>query len=460
MVAAGRAGGTPEVIAEVAAACLLVGAMVFGGGSRGAGDVVVQLLAIPVLCLAVLRWRHADANRPQRLFLWWTIAAIAVVLAQLIPLPAAVFSHLPQRAAVLDDLHRAGLQPDWLPLSLDRWGTVRTGLAFATFAAMALLASTLSASARQRLWAIALVAAVPMALLGFSQAAAGAASPLRFYDYHHPIGAIGLFANRNHFADLLGLLLPFALVFALQAQARMQRGLAIGWYALAIVLLLASALSFSRAGFAVTILGLLASIVVFGVMSLRRRTTGMARSRYLLPLLALVVAVLGIATYAWDGIAARLAQDPLDDLRWQYVHYGMDALRAWLPMGSGFGTFRFIYAPFEPIGAMTYVYALHAHNDLLELLLEGGVIAAALLLCLFALIGAQVESFRSRPAKTADHNATAVRIHVAATIACVVPLLHSLVDYPLRTLAIAVPFGLALATGLSSTRALPSRAGH
>jgi O-antigen ligase len=456
MVAAGRAGGTPEVIAEVSAASLLVAAMVFGGGSRGAGDVVVQLFAIPALCLAVLRWRHADATRLQRLFLWWAIAAAAFVLLQLIPLPAAWFASLPQRAAVLGDLHRAGLQPDHLPLTLDRWGTVRTGLSFASFAAMALLASTLSARARQRLWTVALLAAVPMALLGFSQAAAGAASPLRFYDYHHPIGAIGLFANRNHFADLLGLLLPFALVFALQAQERLQRGLAVGWYALGIVLLLASALSFSRAGFAVTILGLLASIVL---LLLRRRESGGGRMRHLLPVLALATAVLGIATYAWDGIAARLAQDPLDDLRWQYVHYGLDALRAWLPLGSGFGTFRFVYAPFEPIGAMTYVYALHAHNDLLELLIEGGVIASALLLCLLAFVAMQFEAFRHRADASADVQSPAVKMHIAATIACVVPLLHSLVDYPLRTLAIAVPFGLALATGLSTPRVRPLRAG-
>ena len=128
-------------------------------------------------------------------------------------------------------------------------------------------------------------------------------------------------------------------------------------------------------------------------MSCGGRDAAVARSRHLLPLFALAVAVLGIATYAWDGIVARLAQDPLDDLRWQYVHYGMDALRAWLPLGSGFGSFRFVYAPFEPIGAMTYVYALHAHNDLLELLIEGGVAAGVLCLALFALLGAQVKSF-------------------------------------------------------------------
>ncbi|HMB43011.1 MAG TPA: hypothetical protein VKM00_03925, partial [Luteimonas sp.] len=306
---AGRAGGTPEVIAEVAAGCLLLGAMVLGGGSRGLGDAIVHLLALPVVVFAILRWRNADATRTQHLFLAWVLAAVGLFALQLMPVPASVFALFPQRAAVLADLHRAGLEPRWLPLTLDIWGTVRALLAFATFAAMALLALTLSQAARLRLLMLALLVAAPMALLGYSQAAAGTGSALRFYDYHHPTGAIGLFANRNHYADLLGLLLPFGIVFATQAQSRQQRGLAAAWYALDVALLLAVALSFSRAGIALTVLAVAASVLLLRPAN--------SRGRLVMPLLALGLAGLGIATYAWDGIVARLAQDPLDDLRWQ-----------------------------------------------------------------------------------------------------------------------------------------------
>jgi O-antigen ligase len=107
---------------------------------------------------------------------------------------------------------------------------------------------------------------------------------------------------------------------------------------------------------------------------------------------------------------------------------------------------------------MTYVYALHAHDDLLELLIEGGVAAGALLLCLGALLVAG--GARLRRHADAGRGAPSDILPVAATIACFVPLLHSLVDYPLRTYAVAVPFGLALATVLSSARAQPVRAGR
>ena len=109
--------------------------------------------------------------------------------------------------------------------TLDRWGTVTHRARTGHLRAMSLLAITLAPAARRRLLMLACVAALPMALLGFAQAAAGRASTLRFYDYHHPIGAIGLFANRNHFADLLAMLLPFVLAFAADAQQGMQRPL-------------------------------------------------------------------------------------------------------------------------------------------------------------------------------------------------------------------------------------------
>lgn len=437
---AGRAGGTPEVIAEATAGMLLVGAMVFGGGPRGAGDAVVHLLAAPALVLAILRWRHADATGLQRLFLYWLIAAAAVVGLQLLPLPASVFAALPQRAAVLADLREAGAMPAWLPMTLDAWGAVRSLLAFAMFAAMWLLASTLSQRARQRLLMLALLAAVPMLLLGFAQAAAGTHAPLRFHAYHHRIGAIGLFANRNHYADLLALLLPFALAFAVQAQRQQRKLLAAAWYALGVGLLLATALSYSRAGIALAMLAVALSAVAL-------RPTGGADQRRLMPLSALGIAALAVAAYAWDGIATRLAQDPIGDLRWQYLRYGFDTFVAYLPWGSGVGSFRWAYAPLEPVVAMTGVFADRAHDDVLQLGIEAGIPGLVLLLALLAmLVAAAARTLRPGSGAPGARDG----FGKAACIALLVPMLHSLVDYPLRTLAIACVAGLALSVLLAA----------
>jgi O-antigen ligase len=430
-------------IAELAAAALLIAALLFGGGSRGTGDLVVHLVALPALALGLLRWRHGDAGRTQRLFAWWLLAAIAIVALQLLPLPASLFGASSQRARVLADLHLAGIAPAWLPMTLDVWGTVRALLALATFAAAWLLVNTLPHEARRRLLALVLFIAVAMALLGFAQAAAGEHSRLRFHGYFHPIGAIGTFANRNHFADLMAMLIPLALAFAFAAQDARRTPQAVAWCGVSIVLFLAAALSFSRTGI---LLAAVATIIAFVVMAGRNGSPDRARWR-LLPIATVAVAALGVAVYAWDGIAHRLAQDPLADLRWQYLQYGVEAVKAWLPWGSGAGTFRDVYAPFEPVDAMQQVHALHAHNDLLEVALEAGIPGLALVAALLGLVwhAACIPLIR----RTADRGRSST-IMLAAAVAVFVPLIHSFVDYPLRTLSVATVFAILLAVVMAA----------
>ncbi|GAB3355339.1 O-antigen ligase family protein [Lysobacter tyrosinilyticus] len=423
-------------LAEVAACALLAAALVFGGGSRGAGDLVVHLVALLALGLGVMRWRSTHATRSQRLFLYWLLVATAVLMLQLVPLPASWFAALPPRAQVLVDLRLAGVRPAWLPMTLDVWGTVRALLAMMTLAAAWLLTSTLSAEARIRVLRFALILGVATALLGFAQAAAGEHSPLRPYAYHHPVGAIGSFANRNHFADLMAMLLPLALAFAFAAQASQRQAHAAVWYALALLLFLASALSFSRAGMMLTAA---VTVITSAYLAWTRQDRG--QGHYLLPVLAIVLAASGVVAYAWGGIAQRMALDPLNDLRWQYLRYGAEAVRAYFPWGSGAGSFRDVYAPFEPVTAMQPVHALHAHNDVLEVALELG--APGLLLALFLLVLLIPSACRALRNNGGGHRTST--IIPATAIAVLVPLTHSFVDYPLRTLAVATVFATLLA---------------
>ncbi|MGY1425111.1 O-antigen ligase family protein [Lysobacter sp. A289] len=439
-------GAIPDAVAEAALALLIVVALAFGGGSRGMGDLMVHLVAVPVLALAVLRWRHAAASRLQRLLLLTLLAGFALTALQLLPLPAAAFAALPQRSAVLADLHTAGLQPAWLPMTLDRWGTIRALLALATFCAAWMLACTLTPQSRERLLKLTLVAASVMALVGFAQAAAGSHSSLRPYDYHHPMGAIGAFANRNHFADLLAMLLPFALAFGIRGQRDRQPGAIFAWYGVAVMLFLAAALSYSRTGFALACVAVVASLLVLRPGS---NPVTKGQGKRFAPLLALGAGALAVGYYAWDGIVRRLEQDPLEDLRWQYVAHGIDAATAYLPWGSGLGSFRDAYAPFEPVGAMVNVHALHAHNDSLEIAVEAGLPGLLLLLAFLALLlAAGWTALRQPPGE-------AKLVLAAAVVAACVPLAHSLVDYPLRTLSIASVFGLVVAVLVSAGHRSP-----
>jgi O-antigen ligase len=151
-----------------------------------------------------------------------------------------------------------------------------------------------------------------------------------------------------------------------------------------------------------------------------------------------VVAAAAIGVYAWQRLLARFDADPLADLRRQYLAFGLDAFREWWPWGAGAGAFPAAYAPHEPIMEMGRTFALHAHDDLLEVAIElglPGLVLVAAFLVLFACLlrKARLASASRRPTMT------------AAAIAACVPLVHSLVDYPLRTLAVAVLLALLLA---------------
>lgn len=108
----------------------------------------------------------------------------------------------------------------------------------------------------------------------------------------------------------------------------------------------------------------------------------------------------------------------------------------YFPVGTGLGTFVPIYQQFEPLEAIVPVYANHVHNDYYELVLEtgiGGVIVLASLIA--ALLQAGLQMRLSAPSKT----------RIVSFVVLILCLLHSVVDYPLRTQAIAVLFALCLA---------------
>ena len=431
-----------DTAALVAASVLLVVAMVFGGGPRGMGDLVVHVAMLPCLAFAILRWRAHEATRLQRWFLAWWWLALAVIALQLVPLPPGLLRAMPERASVLADLAQAGAPAAWHPMTLDGWATLRALLAVATVGTAWMLAVTLSADAQRRVLMICLATATVLALFGFAQAAGGAHAP-RFHPYHHNAGALGGFANRNHFAALLAMCLPIALAFAAQAQRDGKRGNAAIAFGVAALLWLAAALTYSRAGFLLASL----SLVVSSLVLWWPRGEGVRAWRA--PLLVAGATLLAVGHYAWDGLVKRLEQDPLDDARWDYVRNGMRAFHDFLPLGSGMGSFPWVNAPYETVTELSPVFAERAHNDLLQVGIEAGVpglvLVALFIAFMFVVV---VRNFpMGRAGRSPDH---AIRSVIAVALA--VPLLHSLVDYPLRTYAVAVLAGLLLAAGMRRDR--------
>ena len=419
---------THEGLAVASAGLLVLLALGLGADPQGGFDTAIHVAALPALGLAIWRWRTDQPSRWQMAMLAVSLAAIAIALLQLLPIPVGVYENLPGRRQVIADLRSAGLAPAYLPLSLDRWATLRTLLALSTFTAMWMLCTTLRREARVRLVKLAIVAALPLVLLGFAQASLK----------RDTTGAMALFSNRNHFASLMAMLVPLALAAAREAAERENQIRSILWLSTLVLLLLASALSFSRAGFALACLALLATLWVNGAIRHATRSTSV--------IAALAIAFVAIATLASDRLGARFNAGLGTDLRWQFLANGQSVLASWLPWGSGFGTFPTVYGAAENMQSLgEFTGARYAHNEILQTGIESGWPG---LLVLAVFVGLLIAAAASRLRHTSDASMWAR----AAVISVAVPLAHSLVDYPLRTFACSIVLALLVSIVLPSRR--------
>ena len=105
---------------------------------------------------------------------------------------------------------------------------------------------------------------------------------------------------------------------------------------------------------------------------LQRRSTAKSTTRIIVA--ALLVGLLLATQFALMRLQDRFEADPLADARVPFARNTMEAARAYMPFGSGMGTFVSVYPGFEKAGdGTTGFYANRAHNDVLELWLEAGV---------------------------------------------------------------------------------------
>jgi O-antigen ligase len=446
---------------------LLATSALFGGGTRAGflGDVVVQFLAIPLLL--AIGWRSAEAEYPKPMHFGRSeyplgLAAIAfsvMLLVQLFPLPVDVWADW--LAAVPAHLSRSGeVSRGWRGLSLTPAASWAAAISLLPPLAVFLAVSRLDALSRLKLVALVIALGAVGLLIGFLQVVQGPQSGLRFFEFTNPSEAVGFFANRNHFAASLYTALVFAgLWFTFTAKATVRftalQTSAILWLATAAVLLVAIiagiALARSRAGVVLTcgaVAGIMAMVFV-------DRRTSRSAGRTDRPVRRLVVAglafaILFAAQFGVHRVLTRFETDPFGDLRMALTPVTLRMARESLPFGTGLGSFAPVYATVERNTDLFAGYANRAHNDWAEFLLEGGVFAATVLLLFLWWFGKKaVAAWRLGKRDTPRQDAMLQR---AATIVIALLLVHSFVDYPLRTTAMGVVFAFACALLIAPPR--------
>ena len=410
------------------------------GGSSVAGmtaNAVLQVAAVIAIAATVAQPDPTPRSSGERHLLILATLFGALFVAQLIPLPPALWSALPGRQHVGEGLTALGLPLPWMPLSLAPDKTVQSGLSLPAPVAMIVMIGAFRRPVARAAVLALLILMVLSVLLGVAQVAGNA--QLYFYTFTNGSSAVGFFANSNHFATLMCLTLPLAagLVARWRSGSDGAQG-ASRLFAAAVLLgivllgLLGVTMTKSVAGVGLALLALVGSAVIV--------LPGLPRGLRLGFLAGVVVVLIVVAAAALNSGIDDLTTTDIgggDLSRTEMWRVTAHAIGAFGPAGAGFGSFPQLFHLFEDPEQVNAVFANHAHNDVLEFVLEGGIPGVLLLLAFLIWFVVRVASVwlveRRDP------------LAQGASIAALIILLHSLVDYPLRTGAIATLFGLCLA---------------
>jgi O-antigen ligase len=412
--------------------------LLFGGASAAGfwANMVLQLIALAIIVWAALVERQTPLAAPARRLLVLLGLALALAALHLIPLPPAIWTSFAGRESVAQGYRMLGEPLPWLPLSLApyrTWGSVLWLLpAIATLLGMLRLGGFRSSWIAWVLCGVTIVSVT----LGAVQIAGGQDSPFYFYQITNWGKAVGFFANSNHMGMLMVATVPFlaALFFDAKAKGRSinrASGLAVMLAGALAVIAVGIAINASLAG-----MGLIIPVAGISMFALGSRNRKRIAFGAIAGAVLLVAAVVLVFTAPVGGdLTSASASDT--GSRYFFLTTTMKAVADFFPWGTGLGTFVDVYPMYEDPAGVTRLFANHAHDDYVELLLETGVPGVLLVLVFLLWFGARTVAVWR--AEQPDYFAR------AATVAGGALLAHSFVDYPLRTAALSALFAVCCA---------------
>ncbi len=417
-----------------------------GGSSRPSwGNAALQVLAVLLIAFTTVSGQAGQRTSGSRVVIGLSVAALFVLLIQLLPLPPDVWSSLPGRESIVIGYRQLGVPLPWLPLSMTPYATLATSLSFLPPIAV-LLASFRLRQDEVWLAGTIVMAALAGITLGALQIGGGGPGQSPWYLYEITnLGAVGFFANSNHMGSLLLVAFPFSAMLAARAFVRRRSNR----FASPTFVLGAAGCLLIPVGVALNhSLAALALFAPVAFMSFLLFPGGTRYQRFVLPAVVLVL-VATIAVYTSGGFRAELMGSDSSSFatRQDIWAHTLRLIGQTFPVGTGMGSFPSVYVLGEDPTNIGLTYINHAHNDYLEILLEGGLVGA--------ILGAAFLAWWTVNAARLWWPQPGEDLQRAATIATAALLLHSLVDYPLRTAAMASIFAMCLAimaTGSAHSR--------
>ena len=415
------------------------GYTVFRYGGVLLRDWNVCLMALGVMALAYWlgtpRIDHAPRLDP---WLRWPLLLFPCYVAfQLIPLPLSILKFLsPARVEVLNTLAPVDLGIGSAPLSVIPPATLPQLMSIAGYVVVFLLVREIAWRRSDQPW----MPVFPIIIIGGLEAALGL--------LQSALGETGSFAhgtyvNRNHFAGLLEMTLPFAVIYPV-AILRRRAGRhftvplvlkACAVLAVALVIFMGIANSLSRMGFAASLCS------IFGMSVLGLGAGLPARKKCLAISLVGALVLLSFIFLAPHRLILRFAQLSSSEDRLLMWKETLPLIAAYPLFGCGLGGYESAFHKFNvssPNWTVDY-----AHDDYLQSLAELGVlgflIAAGLMLAILV---------KALQATRRNFGSDAGYLALACTSAIMAILIHSFVDFnlyvPANALLLAWISGIAV----------------
>jgi len=424
----------PSPAKSAVAPIYLLACLILGGSAQGIWqNMLLQLAGLGIIAWSAATTADEALPKSSRSLLLILLLGLVVVAFQLIPLPPFSTS---LRSRIADDYALLGQPVPWLPISLTPYATLSSVLGVIPPLAVGCAILRLGAFRASWLAAALLGGAVAGIILGALQVAApGTTSPWYLYrETNHGV-AVGFFANANHMADLLVAALPFVAALAAAGRSRnIQRysSLVAVLTGAAVLLIVGIIINGSLAGYVLAVPAIAASALIVAPPSRSLRMP--------VAIIAGLAVVAAIGALASTSIgSSRIGQEASGSVqsREAILKTTGRAIGDTMPLGSGLGSFVKVYPLYENLDQATPEYVIHAHDDYAELALELGLAGVLLILGFVAWWLAAV-----RAGWRMGGGGPYAR---AASIATGVMLVHSLVDFPLRTAALSATFAMCLA---------------
>lgn len=417
--------------------CAVGYAALTGGGDQPLDSTIVVFIVGLAALVGVSAADRPDAGPRDPVLLAALLLPLYIVV-QLIPLPLSIIGVVsPVRAEVAEALQRIGGSGSWVPLSVSAaWTSSNVSRVVGCVLVFALVRQ-LGRSVVNR-WTLVvpiLGIAVLEAAAGLSQSAAGGTEQVA-----------GTYFSRNHFAGLLEVLFPLALMYGVECVSRRKRRHELATddalkgsvlFAAAGAILGAILLSSSKGGS----LSAGASLLVMGALRVTRQVTGWRRWGAIGGLAVVLAAafVFIIPTPLLERFGSLAEEEPTEN-RFPIWQDTARLFAAYPLFGVGYGNFYTAFARYQTTGLGLAWTA--AHNDHLQLLSELGLIG-------FVLVAVMIGGSFVRAVREEDDRY--VGVGCAGAIAAAV--LHACVEFNAYVLANALT--LSWVAGLAASFPAP-----